>query len=493
MRLSFHRLFPITLPRLVFVAACLWWTGLSQAGEPRPPHLIPDYIGTVIPPNIAPLNFKVEEPGTRYQVKLHGSRGEPILLSSRNGSFTIPPRPWHALLRTNTGQSLYFEVSVADERSQWRQFQMVTNTVARDDIDGYLAYRLLHPVYSSFGNVGIYQRDLRNFEERPVLKNSAFGGYCLNCHTFLNHRTDTFALHIRTETSFRPMLLVRSNAVVRVDKTMGYLAWHPSGRLLVFSANKLSQFFHTVGENRDLFDGGSNLGVYWVDSNTLVSPPPIAQDDRNETWPAWAPDGRYLYFCGAPKQPIEQHRQVRYSLMRVRFDIDHNQWGEPETLLAAEDTGLSAAEPRVSPDGRWLLCCLSNYGNFPVWQPSSDLYVIDLTTLKSRRLDINSSQSESWHSWSSNSRWIVFTSKRLDGLFGRPFISYVSEAGRFHKAFVLPQENPSFYESCMNTFNLPELLEAPVQMSPEDLASAIRKPRQALVPQGDAVQEHRER
>ena len=370
---------------------------------------------------------------------------------------------------------------------------MVTNTVARDDIDGYLAYRLLHPVYSSFGNVGIYQRDLRNFEERPVLKNSAFGGYCLNCHTFLNHRTDTFALHIRTETSFRPMLLVRSNAVVRVDKTMGYLAWHPSGRLLVFSANKLSQFFHTVGENRDLFDGGSNLGVYWVDSNTLVSPPPIAQDDRNETWPAWAPDGRYLYFCGAPKQPIEQHRQVRYSLMRVRFDIDHNQWGEPETLLAAEDTGLSAAEPRVSPDGRWLLCCLSNYGNFPVWQPSSDLYVIDLTTLKSRRLDINSSQSESWHSWSSNSRWIVFTSKRLDGLFGRPFISYVSEAGRFHKAFVLPQENPSFYESCMNTFNLPELLEAPVQMSPEDLASAIRKPRQALVPQGDAVQEHRER
>jgi len=31
---------------------------------------------------------------------------------------------------------------------------------------------------------------------------------------------------------------------------------------------------------------------------------------------------------------------------------------------------------------------------------------------KYSRLDINSSESESWHSWSSNSRWIVFKKRQ---------------------------------------------------------------------------------
>jgi Tol biopolymer transport system component len=224
------------------------------------------------------------------------------------------------------------------------------------------------------------------------------------------------------------------------------------------------------------------LGVFWVDSNVVVSPPPVALPKRNETWPAWSPDGRHLYYCATDPVPVERFREVRYDLMRVSFDLERNQWGEPEVMVSARETGLSATQPKVSPDGRFVLFCLSRYGNFPVYQPSSDLHLLDLKTRRQQRLDINSEQADSWHSWSSNSRWVVFSSKRLDGLFARPFFSYVDEQGRFHKPFVLPQADPTFYNACLNTFNVPEFVLGPVTVTQDALARAVVNPVKVLVP-----------
>ncbi|MGA2865572.1 MAG: cytochrome C biosynthesis protein [Verrucomicrobiota bacterium] len=451
----------------------------------RAPRLWPDYTGVVIPPNIAPLNFKVQEPGARYRVEIYSARGERIALASRSPSIRIPAEKWKALLRANAGQWLCLEVSVQDSQDQWKRFEAVTNSIAREEIDRCLVYRLLQPLYSLYVNLGLYQRDLESFAERAVLENGKIDKNCLNCHTPLNHRADTFAFHTRSSQKLQPMILVLSNQVARVDKTMGYLSWHPSGRLLAFSANKLNLFYHTRGETRDVFDARSNLGIYRMDSNTVVVPPALALPDRNETWPSWSPDGRYLYYCSAPRLAVEQFRQVRYDLMRISYDLDRDQWGEPEMLLSTQQSGLSAAQPRVSPDGRCLLFCLSRYGNFPIYQPSSDLYAMDLSTRQCRRLGINSDQADTWHCWSSNGRWVVFSSKRLDGLFARPFFSYVDDQGQFYKPFLLPQADPAFYDSFPKTFNVPELVQGPITVQESDLARAVLKPLKVLSPKGE--------
>ncbi len=459
---------------------------------PRPPRVRPDYCNTIIPPNIAPLNFVIEEPATAYRVRLRGENGTPVEWKGRTSTVVIPEKPWRALLTANAGGPLYCDVFLRNDAGLWTAFATVTNQVARETIDRTLVYRLLKPLYNFYSEMGIYQRDLENHRQWPVLENQDFGRGCLNCHTALNRRPDTFALHIRGQKGPQPMLLAHSNEVVRVDKTAGYISWHPSGRLLAFSANALSLFFHTTGETRDVFDAESNLGVYWVDSNTTAMPPPVAQPERLETWPSWSPNGRHLYFCSAPKLRRERFRQVRYDLMRVSFDLDHNTWGEPETVVSAADTGLSAAQPRVSPDGRWLLFGLAKYGNFPIYQPSCDLYLMDLNTRKFRRLDINSDQADTWHSWSGNGRWVVFSSKRGTGLFARPHFSYVDDQGRFHKPFLLPQRDPCFYDACLQTFNLPEFVQGPVPVSPSTLARAVLRPRKALVPTGAPHQDHHE-
>lgn len=238
--------------------------GCSPGGEgfpagpataiPRAPRVRPDYTDTVIPPNVAPLNFVVEEPAAAYAVRIRGDRGQPVEVTGTDAAIRLPIGPWRALLATNAGGALSVEVRIRTATGAWQQFVTVTNRVAVEPFESTLVYRLLKPLYSVYSEVGIYQRDLTGFRQTPVLENRDFGGGCLNCHTPLNRRADTFALHIRGQPGTQPMLLVRSNTVTRVNQTAGYLAWHPDGELLAFSANKLSLFYHTQGETRDVFD-----------------------------------------------------------------------------------------------------------------------------------------------------------------------------------------------------------------------------------------------
>ena len=206
-------------------------------------------------------------------------------------------------------------------------------------------------------------------------------------------------------------------------------------------------------------DLDSMLTYYVVDTNNVRTSPGISVKERLETWPAWSADGRYLYFCSAPmlwpdqtKTLPKEYGDVKYDLFRISYDVENDKWGEAETVLSAKDTGLSITMPRTSPDGRWLIFCMCEYGSFSPWQPSSDMYIMDLKAAEEtgryeyRRLDIDSDKSESWHSWSSNSRWIVFSSKREHGIFTRSYLSYVDENGKAYKPIVVAAERPGILQ-----------------------------------------------
>jgi hypothetical protein len=159
--------------------------------------------------------------------------------------------------------------------------------------------------------------------------------------------------------------------------------------------------------------------------------------------------------------------------MRISYDLETGIWGEPETLLSSDRTGLSITLPRVSPDGRFLLFCMADYGCFPIHRSGADIYMMDLRSGSYDRLGVNSDQADTWHSWSSNGRWFVFSSKRPDGLLARPYFAYVDQEGTVHKPFLLPQEDPAFYDDFLRTFNLPEFLVQPIQARGEELSRAV--------------------
>ncbi len=469
---------------------------IKQWGEMgRPASVHPDYSGTVIPPNIAPLNFSIQEDGVSYYVRVYSNKGPAIDVSSNSPKIVIPEKRWHKLLEANRGGQVYFDIYAKTSEGRWNRFSSISNKIANEEIDRYLVYRKIHPGHNLWKRMGIYQRNLENFSESVVLDNEYYKRGCVNCHTFQGNRPDKMLVGIRSAAYGSSAVLAADGKVKKIGIKFGYTSWHPSGRLAAYSVNRVGQFFHTANnEVRDVIDLNSLLAYFLVESETVKTTENLSKKDQLETYPTWAPDGRYLYFCSAPLQwsestenVPEKYDQIRYDLQRISYDIEKDQWGELETVLSAEDTGLSILEPRISPDGRWLLFCMCNYGCFPVYQRSSDLYLMDLKSSREsgqytyRRLDINSDQSDSWHSWSSNSRWIVFSSKRDYGKFTRVYISYVDEEGKVYKPIIVPQRSPDYYDSCLKTFSVPELVTGAVKTTGEELARVIRGSRKIEV------------
>ena len=456
------------------------------------PKVHPDYTNTVIPPNIAPLNFLIRESAARYCVRIHAREGRQIQIKSRKPKIQIPIRPWKKLLAANRGGKIYFDVYTRDKSGAWNKFETITNTIANDDIDDYLVYRKIK-FSVMWKEMGVYQRNLGNYDESIVLHNSSFGGGCINCHSFLNNSPRNMLTQIRSPQHGTPMLMAQSRSVIPVNTRtqftpgrVGFTSWHPNGSVIAFSVNSFEMFFHTAAiEVRDVFSHASDLALYLVDSNKVLSTSSITKPDRLETFPEFSPDGRYLYFCSAPQLPVERYREVRCDLMRISYDPKTQKWGEPETVLSAETVQGSITQPRFSPDGRFLLFNVSEYSTFPIHQAQSDLYMMETETGQFHKLPISSNRCDAWHGFSSNGRWIVFSSKRLTGRFARPFFSYIDQTGRAYKPFLLPQKDPAFYDSLLQVYNIPELICEPVSIKPKQLTEAILAYKQTA--QADVV------
>jgi hypothetical protein len=88
-------------------------------------------------------------------------------------------------------------------------------------------------------------------------------------------------------------------------------------------------------------------------------------------------------------------------------------------------------------------------------------------------MEINSTQTDSYHCFSSAGHWFVFSSKRIDGLFTRPYFSYLDDNGNASKPFVLPQENPDFYSFFPKNYNIPELITGEVTVSPQAIRDKV--------------------
>jgi hypothetical protein len=440
------------------------------------PLIEPDYSDITIPPNIAPLNFIVKEKGTAYSVKFSTETGPEFEIASGNGEIIIPSGKWKKLLQKSAGKNLMIDIFSKDKDAKWVKFKTITNKVAKEPIDPYIYYRLLYPGYESWTELSINSRNLQSFESKSLIENSVADQNCVNCHAFNNGKSDDFLFHMRgtmggtyfyADDKFRKINLktkeMKNGAV--------YPRWHPSGKFVAFSLNKIIQRFHSADNKKvEVSDLESSLVLYDVDKNEIMNIELTGKEKFMDTYPEWSPDGKYLYFCRAV-QIGEKYdfRDVKYSLYRVPFEIANRKFGAAELVYDASQINKSAAFPRISPDGRFIIVTLSDYGCFPIWHKEADLYSIDLENFKAQRLSLNSDYSDSYHSWSSNGRWLIFSSKRDDGLTARPYISYIQESGTSDKPFVLPQKDPEFYTGFLKSFNIPEFSTEKINLNPGEI------------------------
>ncbi|NLA49289.1 MAG: hypothetical protein GX876_07480 [Bacteroidales bacterium] len=363
---------------------------------------------------------------------------------------------------------------------QWGKYNTITNYVTPDSIDKYLVYRLIEPGFEIWNKMGIYQRNLENFKETPVMLNSLSDDNCMNCHTFCKNNSNTMMFHMRGKYGgtiiYSNKNLTKINTKTENSISAGvYSSWHPSGNYIAYSVNDIVQSFHAIPEKKvEVYDTLSDIIVYDIDKNMISTCETLSDPDRLETFPTWSPDGRYLYFCSAKKQPVIKFNQIRYDLFRIAFDPENCSFGAVDTICSVSNQGQSISFPRISPDNKYLLFCMFDYGNFSIWHSESDLYLLDLTTGKTSLPELNSPNTESFHNWSSTGRWIVFSSRREDGLYTRPYFSYFDSSGQAHKPFVLPQRTPGYYFNFLKSYNLPELVTTRIELNPRKLTKVTK-------------------
>lgn len=452
----------------------------SGEGTFRPAFVFPDYRDVTVPCNIAPLNFYYTVPDAlRFSTIFQAGN---LSFSFKKREIVWKEKAWKQLLEAAKDSDIQVISSYWTASGQvslpWKIH------VSADPIDGYLTYRLIEPGFEVWDDLEIRERNLENFDTRTISDWRNTGNKCMNCHIHSQGRGDLSMFYIRGEGggailnrggSLRKLTLRDSDMI----SSTVYGEIHPEGRWGVFSTNIIIPAMHTATYSRmEVYDTASDLCVADFDGNRMLTFPAYARKDMFETFPVFAADGHSVFFCTAPYSKLPAGlEQMRYSLVRVPFDPETGELGGPaDTLWSGPAHHASVCHPKASPDGRWLLFTVADYGTFPINHRECELYMMNLATGEIFPLDkVNSDKSDTYHSWSSNSKWFVFASKRGDGLYGKPYFSHVSPDGSTTKPFLLPQRDPHFYDNMLRSFNVPDLGDASVSFDAVETGRMLRE------------------
>ena len=452
------------------------------------PNMYPDYADVTIPVNIAPLNFEIRDKhltNIETILTIEGADANDadntLTATSNSQNLKFDLDDWKAFLQKAVNKNVKVQIYSKSDDGEWTAFKSFKWQVVGDSIDPYLTYRLIEPDYEVWNKIQIRQRCVENWKETILTDYHLQENRCMNCHTFGNQNPNLSMVYVRGEGG--GAILNRNGKLRKLDlKTANmvsssvYYGFDPSGRYVTFSTNIIIPAFHANPDKRlEVYDSKSDVYVADLDNNTIISSPLISDSTKLETFPTFSSNGRYIYYCVADRKDLKTKnlKGLKYALVRIPFEDRTGTFGsEVDTLY----TERSVCHPKISPDGRYCLFTVADYGTFPIWHPEADLRMLDLQTGKIDSLSIvNSQKSDTYHSWSHSGRWFVFASKRDDGLYGKPYFCYFDEHGKAHKPFVLPQREPTFYDDCLKSFNIPELSRGPVPFNAIDVENVMKQ------------------
>ena len=499
----------ITLPKggwsgifllMLLLAACSQHPSLpsSYSQVDAEPTIWPDYKDVTVPPNIAPLNFLVDSVDD-VVAQITPPNGEWMAYGGKGSKVQIDLDEWHQLLADAKGKSLSVTVYTKKE-GKWLAYKPFTINVAEEEIDPYISYRVLPPTFVGYDELVIRQRNLTNFQETDIYNNrqisKSLEGQCINCHSYQNYGTDNMMFHMRMQNP--GTMIVSDGQLIFVNlktdnmiSAAAYNAWHPFLPIIAFSTDHTMQSFHTREISKvEVMESASDIVIYDVKQNRVQ----IVLNDSTEMelFPSWSPDGKWLYYCSAhyeykgkyedTEELLAEYKTLQYNLYRLSFDAETMTFGEPELIYDARSKNRSAVQPRVSQDGRYVLFAEGPWGLFHIWHTSADIMMLDMekavpdsssqssgaggTRFTHNTSLLNSPLPESYPSFSSNNRWIMFESRRDDGNYTRTYFAYFDHDGRLRKPFEVSAEDPEYFRLLLKSWSRPEFMKEPVHITP---------------------------
>jgi Tol biopolymer transport system component len=241
-----------------------------------------------------------------------------------------------------------------------------------------------------------------------------------------------------------------------------FMSWDPLGtKMIVCAGAEIYSKPLVTLEAQEFFVRQANILL--IDAQKLESKPlpGASTTEYMETFPAWSPDGKTIIFARAEEMGDEWH-ETRFNLYRLPFNDGNG--GTPEPVPGAAENGVSSFFPRFSPDGKWL--CFNQADWSSLVAPTADLFIMSTEPgAHPRKLECNVDYAmDSHHCWSSNSRWLLFATKRDDGVFATVWLSEIDENGRASPPVQIPTDQES-----MMCYNVPEFMKYAMPIDGADI------------------------
>ncbi|MBW1879205.1 MAG: tetratricopeptide repeat protein [Deltaproteobacteria bacterium] len=426
--------------------------------------------GTLFPPDIVAPTFRWEDPeavDTWVVVLDLQEPPERLGFHTQQPTWTPPDPVWESFKLRSVKQPA--RVAVVGVNSADPTAILSGNAISigtsEDEVGAPLFYRdVAIPFVEAvkdpsvirwrFGEISSKEQPAVVLDELPI---------CGNCHSFsvdgkvlgmdvdfANDKGSYAVVDVEEE-----MVLDRSRILTwsdyegeTADPTFGLLSQiSPDGRYVVSTVEDRSVFVVAPGLafSQLFFPIQGILAVYSRQTGEIRALPGADDPEFVQSNPTWSPDGEYIVFARAEAYRLENLRRpevalltpeeahefteegktFQYDLYRIPFN--EGRGGVPEPLAGAFDNGMSNYFPKYSPDGKWIVFCKAK--SYMLLQPDSELYIVPAGGGEARRLEANTRLMNSWHSWSPNSRWLVFSSK-ANTPYTQLFLTHIDEAGQ---------------------------------------------------------------
>ncbi|HDY89663.1 MAG TPA: tetratricopeptide repeat protein [bacterium] len=220
------------------------------------------------------------------------------------------------------------------------------------------------------------------------------------------------------------------------------------------------------------------IAIYDRETDKFFSLPGADDPNYVQANPTWSPDGEYILFARNPVTEFVKNDKTKNAVLTLRqsaivlggeeyleestggatytFNVyrvpfNDGEGGTPEAVPGASHNGKSNYFARYSPDGKWIVFCQAR--SFMLLQPDSKLYIIPADFSQEPRLmNCNTDRMNSKHSWSPNSKWLVFSSKE-NSAYTELFLTHVDENGNDSPPVLL-----SSFSSTDRARNIPEFV-----------------------------------
>ena len=443
--------------------------------------------GTIFPPEFPAPEFLWNDTlnvSARWHIRFSTTSGKELYQKIVESSTWRPDSAVWQSIKTISRTDTVFLTIIGEHRGIFGakySSGRVGFSISQDSVGASIFYRAVPLPFGyavkNVREIAWYLGSIEGGRPHKVLDNVPV---CANCHSFSGNGLLAMDVDYANDKGSYIIAPVKDTLHMTFDKiitwtdyrkedgiiTYGLLSQiSPDGRYVLSTVKDRSVFVAVDNlEYSQLFFPIKGIIAVYDRSTGKFNELPGASDKKYvQSNPNWSPDNHEIMFTRADRyisskidnsgsvllkledaqEFVDRQRDFKFDLYRLQFN--HGRGGIAVPVGGASQNGKSNFFARYSPDGQWIVFCQSE--DFMLLQPDSKLYIMPAGGGIPRLMNCNTTHMNSWHSWSPNGKWLVFSSKSK-GPYTQLYLTHIDEKGNDSPPVFL--ENMAFDDRAAN-------------------------------------------